>query len=113
MFAPSEPLAHYGHLGTDNLHPGGRHKPLALIQRQAESFGDREIVALDLRHLRLRDDTRFTGVRASRDVTLQRHGLNRGARTETVPNSELNRRVLTSFRGRCLSQRGQQRRSRQ
>ena len=39
-----------------------------------------------------------TGVSVRRDRTLQRQGLNRGARTSTVPNSESsNRRLLTSF----------------
>jgi hypothetical protein len=36
-----------------------RHQPLALIQRRAESFWDREIVALNARHLRLGHDTRL------------------------------------------------------
>jgi hypothetical protein len=35
------------------------HQLFALIQRQAESFGDREIVAVNPRHLRLRRDTRL------------------------------------------------------
>ena len=34
-----------------------------------------------------------TGVSVRRDAMLQRQGLNRGARTSTVPNSEFNRQV--------------------
>ena len=59
MLAPSEPLAHRAGLGSDNLRLGGRHQPLALIQRQTESFRDREIIALNSRHLRLNHDPRL------------------------------------------------------
>jgi hypothetical protein len=59
MLVPSEPLAHRADLGTDNLRLGGRRQLLTLFQCQAERFGSRQIVALDARHLRLRDNTRF------------------------------------------------------
>jgi hypothetical protein len=59
MLTPSEPLAHRGDLRADNLPLGGGHQLLALIQRQAERFGDSQIVALDTRHLRLGHDPRL------------------------------------------------------
>src|SRR5271166_2865049 len=53
VLTPSEPLTHRGNLSADDLRLSGCRQPFALVQRQADGFRDREIVALNPGHLGL------------------------------------------------------------